>query len=154
LLVILDLGLLIIREEPGDALIAAEQRLRDAGRHHCVDLAVEQSLLDALAFLDDLDVEAFLMHEGNIVRPVGQPFHILMREAVMLAERAAQPGASRGEHAAAAAEFSAFEVGGLFYPLRRVDEDEAVAETAMEEDRQRDIRMAAIARHVIAAEIE
>src|SRR4051812_8024508 len=72
----------------------------------------------------------------------------------MLAQRAPQPRARRGEHAAAAAEFAALEIGGFLDALRGIDEDEAMPETAMEKDRQPDIGMAAIARHVVAAEVE
>ena len=68
-----------------------------------------------------------------------------VRHAVFVLEDAAQP-VDRGDQERLDADLAADQVGGLGDALAGVDEDEAVAEAAMQEDRQRAERQALVAR--------
>ena len=134
-------------------LSPCRNRPRNVGRDHRRDLAFGQHVVEPLARRDHLDLEIVGLLERDVLLALDHPGDRLVRHAVMLLQDAAHPEIA-GRLEIGAADALADQVLRLADAGIGVDEDEAVAEAAMQEHRQRGERLALVARHEIGADIE
>ena len=84
----------------------------------------------------------------DVVFDLGNPFNAVERHAIFMLQNAAHPQ-HRGRHHRLHADLATAQVGGLADAFRRVDEHEAMPETAMQENRDRAERQVVITRSEI-----
>jgi len=94
-------------------------------------------------------VEAGRRREIDILVELAEPFDRFVRHPVIVLEDAAHPEAG-SEQEALGADLAADQVGRLADSLRRIDEDEAMAKTAMGKNRYRPERQILVPRRDIA----
>ena len=148
LFVIGDFIILIIGEETRHIRIAFKERINQIGMQHGIELARDQHFLDIFVVGQAGELQIIRRYEFDIFVDFRKPFAALMRHAIFMFQNATQPEDRRdliGFHA----DLFADEIFGRFNALVRIDEDEAVAEAAMQEDGQRIDRKTLIARDEI-----
>ena len=111
-----------------------------------VELALGQHVLDRLVVRQPRDLEVGRRREIDVLVELGEPFDRFVRHAVFVLEDAAHP-VDRGDQERLDADLLADQVGRLLDALGGVDEDEAVAEAAVQEHRDGGDRHALVARH-------
>ncbi len=113
--------------------------------------SASMSLSDLAPFFN-LDAQARRRRERDVLAAVDQPGDRAVVEAVMLLQDAAHPDIG-GRLEIGAADDLAVEVLRFLDAGLGVDEDEAVAEAAMQEDGNGGERLALVADHVIGADV-
>src|SRR4249920_1626162 len=144
-----DLLLLVVRKQPPDALVTCREWPDQVGREQCVDLALDQHVFERFFLRDLSDVETSRRRKVDILIELAEPFDRFVRHAVIVLEDPAHPE-SGGEQVALGADLAADQIGRLADALRGVDEDEAMTEAAMGENRYRAERKVLVPRRHVA----
>src|SRR6185437_3618284 len=148
-----DLHVLVVREQAHDALVAFEKQPRNVGRQHRRNFALRQHDIEPLAGRRHLDAQILGGREFDVLLALDHPDALAMRHAVMLFENAAHPDVRGGLEIGAADPFAD-------QVLRRadagidVDEGKAMAKAPVQKHRNGGERLAAIAAHQKAADID
>ena len=126
---------------------------RNVGRQHGRDFALRQHDVEPLARRRHLDAQILRRRELDVLAALDHPGALPVRHAVIFLENAAHPDVGGGLEIGAADPFAD-------QVLRRadagigVDEDKAVAKAPVQKHRNGGERLAAVARHEIAADID
>jgi hypothetical protein len=123
----------VVGKQARDSRILFDQWTDQIGMQDRIDLSVRQHLLDRALGRQahDLQVRGRLEFDGFV--QFANPFDRLQRHAVFMLEDAAQPD-DRRVLELLDADLAAHQIGRRPDALRRVDEDEAMAEPAVQED--------------------
>ena len=147
-----DLDVLVVGEQARDAPVALHERPRQRRRNHRRDVAVGEHVAQRLGGLFHLDPQVRGRLERDVLAALDQPSNAPVRNAVMLLQNAAHPDVGcRLE--IRTADRLADQVLGRRDACTGVDEDEAVAEAAMQEDRDRRQCRALVACHEVGADV-
>ena len=126
---------------------------RQIGRQHGRDFALRQHDVEPFFRRRHFDAEIFWRRELEILAALDDPGALAVRHAVIFLQNAAHPDVGGGLEIGAA-DLLADQVFRLADAGLGVDEDKAVAEAPVQKHRDRGQRLAAVARHVIAADID
>ena len=126
---------------------------RNVGRQHGWDFALRQHDVEPFFRRRHFDAQILRRRELEILAALDHPGALPVRHAVIFFQNAAHPDVGSGLKIGAADLF-ADQILRLADAGLGVDEDKAVAEAPVQEHRNRGQRLAAVARHVIAADID